>query len=446
MACLSNYMKQQSGCASRKSRLAVINLGSRNMIRNVALCFLFSTYTLLSASFTASVQAYNSNHPYLYLTQQQLDTLSDLVNSGAANYVTEAYSNMKAYGDARINDEPLVVPYRGDDPDLVHYRIGLTDTEKATAWAVSYNVEQDPAKKMQYAQKARNYVMAYEQARMDAYFGPVVSWSINMLIVYDLTFSSGLYSDSDIAKIQSLLRAGGVVPQANWCETDGAWEQNMSHWYCGLFALSAIMMDDQAAIDRAYAQFKRRINATYSDGRFHDYEHRNLAYNNFSLSPMLFAALAAKNTGRDWWGYRGPDGRSLERSVDFLASPAHTKNGNSWVPSIYGNLLSESAQSSGQNIGAYGLTLPQKVLSDQRFIFELALNQMNKPSYLDILNNSSAGKISRASIYNYHAHYWLPTFLNVDKLLADAPQPTPQPSAEGSPPKAPANLKFGILP
>ncbi len=413
------------------------------MIRNAAICC-FSC-TLLFVSFIGSALAYNSKHPYVYLTQQQLDSLSELVNSGESNYITEAYSKMKTYGDARIEDVPLVVAYRGDDPNLVHYRIGLTDTEKATAWAVSYNVEQDPSKKRRYAQKVKDYVMAYEQARMDAYFGPVVSWSINILIAYDLTYSSGLYSEGDVTKIQSLLRAGGVVPQANWCETDAAWNQNMSHWYCGLFALSAIMMDDQAAIERAYTQFKRRVDGTYSDGRFHDYDHRNLAYNNFSLSPMLFAAQAAKNTGRDWWGYRGPEGRSLERSVDFLASAAHTRNGNDWVPSIYGNLSSETGESSGQNIGAYGLALQQKVLSDQRFIFELALNHNNKKLYLDILNDSSSGKISRGSIYNYHAHYWLSTFLNVDKLSGDS-QPDHPPSAEGSPPKAPTNLKFGILP
>lgn len=408
------------------------------MLRAAASCLVFC-----AVLFVGSVQAYNSNHPYLYLTQAQLDALSNVVNSGSSNYVTEVYDKMKAYGDAHLNDAPKVVAYRGDDPGLVHYKIGLTDTEKATAWAVSYNVEQDPAKKRQYAQKAKDYVMAYEAARMDAYLGPVVSWQINILIIYDLTYSSGLYSSSDVSKIQSLIKSGGVVDQQNWCESDPAWEQNMSHWFCGLYAMSAIMMNDQSAIDRAFAQFKRRIDATYSDGRLHDYEHRNLAYNNYSLSPLLFAAQAAKNTGRDWWGYRGAEGRSLERSVDFLTTSAHTKNGNSWVPTIFGNLSNDSAASSGQNIGDYGLSLKQRVLSDQRFIFEVALNNINKQAYKDILNDTSGGKISRGEIYNYHTHYWLSSFLNVDKLSGDfIPQPTPV----HSPPVAPPSLTFEQLP
>jgi hypothetical protein len=382
---------------------------------------------LFSSGSTA--YAFNENHPYLYLTQTQLDALKAMVNSGASNYVTDAFRKMKNYGDSQINSAPQFVNYIGDDPapELKHYKIGHTDSEKATAWAISYNVELDPVKKMAYANKAKEFVMTYMSGRMDCYLSCIISYEINMLIIYDLTFSSGLYSSEDRNKVHSHVYSKILNP--TWCENpaDGSWNQNMSHWECGLFAMRAIMYDDETIIARAFNQFKRRINATDSDGRFYDYWHRDLAYNNYTLSPMLHAAQAAKNTGRhNWWSYEGAEGRSLELSVDFLTTPEHTANGNSWVPTMYGNLEKTLNTNGKQNSGEYATGLTQNFTSDQRWVFELALSNIDKQKYRDTLNDSSGDRNPRGSIFNYHTHYWLPTFLNVDKL-GDVPSTEPSP-------------------
>jgi hypothetical protein len=311
---------------------------------------------------------------------------------------------MKAYGDKCINDAPQLHD-TGDWKET--YRRGLVDTEKSTAWAICYNVEGD----IRYAQKTREFVMNCVNGGWGVASNMLSGCShvINTFICYDITVNAGVYSGSDRSAYQSFVesRANSGL---SWAEKDPGWKENMSHWTTGMSSMAALQTGNSDYISRAYAQFKRRIDATGSDGRFYDFDNRNsVGYNVFSMLPLCFGAQTAKHFGKDWWHYTN-NGRGLKKCYDFLASPACVQPGDAWIPSIYGNGLTGS---NSETTGDYGKTLAPKVLSDQRFMFELAQDNVPDPKYEAILNDASNGRNRRGDIYDYHTLYWMGTFLNI---------------------------------
>lgn len=106
-----------------------------------------------------------------------------------------------------------------------------------------------------------------------------------------------------------------------------------------LATLAAFQIDDADLTERAHRLFNAQVDANLRpDGTTVDFLQRDaLHYVTFSVSSQLMAAIAASTHGQNWYGYQGPDGQSLTKTLDWLSRFAsgkqeHTEFVHSVVP------------------------------------------------------------------------------------------------------------------
>lgn len=87
-----------------------------------------------------------------------------------------------------------------------------------------------------------------------------------------------------------------------------------------LATLAAFQVGDRDLIDRAHRLFNAQVDANMrANGTTVDFLQRDaLHYVTYSASSQLLAALAAAAHGEDWYGYKGPEGQGLARTLEWL--------------------------------------------------------------------------------------------------------------------------------
>ncbi|AXB78508.1 alginate lyase [Novosphingobium sp. P6W] len=162
------------------------------------------------------------------------------------------------------------------------------------------------------------WVSVYEPS-----FNPIDEGRFDKLILaYDLVERSAPAATR--AKVDSFLRkmASGYIAAMETGDVPikPTLTNNWQSHRIKLATLAAYQIGDAGLITRANTLFERQVEANLRpDGSTLDFAQRDaLHYVNYSLSSQLMAALAAQSHGADWYGYRGSEGRSLPRTLDWL--------------------------------------------------------------------------------------------------------------------------------
>jgi hypothetical protein len=112
---------------------------------------------------------------------------------------------------------------------------------------------------------------------------------------------------------------------------------NFDNWRVVVLAAAGAYLEDQAMLETAWARFRANIGTQMNDNGSLKFELTRvdaLTYSAYALNAMMQAAEIARHHGVDLYHFTLPDGRGLERCLDFhapyLADPARwVAEGNS---------------------------------------------------------------------------------------------------------------------
>lgn len=287
-----------------------------------------------------------AGRPGMYLDQAEIDAVRSKVESGAEPWHT-AFVRLKRHADKALAYRPFSVTFGGKaarggdihdywtDAPYAKSRDGIinpvndrtdyfiaSDFSKAVrhlglAWALTGDTR--------YAEKGvalLNAWMINPATRMNPRFTngqSRIELSTAMPAAFygaDLLSTFKDWKPRQRAAVSAWARALGRSAR-DWSETN-----NFENWRHVLMASAGALTDDDNLLATAFDAWKNFLPvATRTDGAFvHELGRtKSLGYSAYALNAMLQTAEIARHAGVDLYTFQLPDGRGLERSLDYHA-------------------------------------------------------------------------------------------------------------------------------
>lgn len=302
------------------------------------------------------------------LLPYDFEQLRSDVATGADTRIHRVYTEAKALADASVGLPPADCSYPGGSGDYATYECALTDSERMVSLAIAYQGTLD----LTYANEAHSLLMYYRQ-ESPGVPQRFTAWEIAWLLAYDMIRDSGVFSAQDLADITSSLTSWGGDNIASGFSNPTM--ENMTMWHGGIGAVQALLVNDAALIAQAEAWYTGRfLGSIGSQGDLPDWTGRapdGVDYHEYSLTPVMFMAIAGAQAGYDWHTQTNSSGLTIVDAARFLADASSIQpDANCGVTTVFGGIpYSGSCPTSGD----YGDTLPVGRLTDKRHVLRLAL-------------------------------------------------------------------------
>ncbi|HEV7350996.1 alginate lyase family protein [Telluribacter sp.] len=277
--------------------------------------FYFSLSLLLLLSFCAKAQIRQT----LLLTNPQQQEVTKLAQTNPE--VRALWRPVEQEAQRYLNDEPRplrVIHYEGlldTNPDRIRTTESLKDLDKVAVWLFAWYGTQDQV----YAQKIKEYLLAWAGTYQPT-GNPINENKLEPLIhsyrVLENSFSKDEKSRVDkwVTQIAEAEMAFPRIPENNWKAK-----------HIKLVGTIGLVLQKPRYLNYAREQFKKYIEkALYADGTSRDLHQRDaLSYHVSGLDPLLVYAITQEQLGgkqSDFhpFTYQGPEGGSIQKSVDYV--------------------------------------------------------------------------------------------------------------------------------
>jgi len=330
-------------------------------------------------------QQVNFTHPGMYLSQEEIEAIKAKVNANEEPLKT-AYDRMISAGNLALVDEPASITYGGREPpsgdkhdyfsdppytsdgifdpkaDRSDYesaiRMGKGVRDLGLAYAFTGETK--------YADKALQFIRAWTLDPVTGMNPKFTDWQSNIEISITLP---GMFYGADLIWDYKGWDPADREAFRSWTwkmiESAKAWqsENNYENWRLVFISSASVVAEDPGSRKYAFERWKSIIrdqmagngSMVKETGRTN-----SLTYSLYAVNAMMQTAEIARHFGVDLYNYRLPDGRSLEKALDFYAP--YAADPQAWKYN---------------QITAYA--------GDNAALYELAYSFRQKPAYKDII-------------------------------------------------------------
>ncbi|HUJ10861.1 MAG TPA: alginate lyase family protein [Verrucomicrobiae bacterium] len=251
------------------------------------------------------------------LDSNEIVQLRGLISTNAS--AAEQFAIIRKVADKALTAKPDPIEkvvsegHLQKDPLKIRSRAAMADRKKIYALAWSSVITGNT----NYSAKAREFIVAW--ARVNKADGNAINESPfeSVIVAYDLLRSSFAKSDQQLVDAWLQSKANAL-----WVKYRNGGRGNWVSHGLKITGLVAMTLGNEPLTKEVMNGFRRQIAADLeADGASTDFHVRDaMGYHLYSIEPLLTLARAGERRGAHLFDFRGPNGASLHRAVDFVVS------------------------------------------------------------------------------------------------------------------------------